>query len=173
MSSEPMTLYKLMILYLLKQVSMPLSEERFSEFFLSREYTTYFTIRQALEELEESGLIRRRTVRNTTRCTVTAEGEETIRLFSKKIPPDVLDDLDGFIKENRFRIRSEAGTTSDYYRNDDLDYIVRCEVTEGKTRLISLSLAVPDEAQASLMCSRWNEVSRDVYAYAMKRLLGG
>ena len=57
MLSEPMTLYKLMILYLLGQVNYPLTEDRISDFFLSREYTTYFTLKQALSELLESKLI--------------------------------------------------------------------------------------------------------------------
>ena len=34
MLSEPMTLYKLMILYMLRQVNFPLTEDRLSEFFL-------------------------------------------------------------------------------------------------------------------------------------------
>ena len=54
MLSEPMTLYKLMILYLLKQVNTALAEHRITEFFLSREYTSYFTLRQALAELCEA-----------------------------------------------------------------------------------------------------------------------
>ena len=57
MLSEPMTLYKLMILYLLKQVNTALAEHRITEFFLSREYTSYFTLRQALAELCEAGLV--------------------------------------------------------------------------------------------------------------------
>ena len=39
--SEPLTLYKLMILYMLKQVKFPLSNAQISEFFLDKEYTTY------------------------------------------------------------------------------------------------------------------------------------
>ncbi len=58
MLSEPMTLYKLMNLYMLKQVNFPLTNAQLSSFFLDREYTTYFTLQQALNELLEAGLIR-------------------------------------------------------------------------------------------------------------------
>ena len=51
MLSEPMTLYKLMNLYMLKQVNFPLTYAQISDFFLSREYTDYFTLQQALTEL--------------------------------------------------------------------------------------------------------------------------
>ena len=58
MLSEPMTLYKLMNLYMLKQVNFPLTYAQISDFFLSREYTDYFTLQQALTELLEAGLAR-------------------------------------------------------------------------------------------------------------------
>ena len=57
MLTEPMTLYKLMNLYMLKQVNFPLSNAQLTSFFTEHEYTTYFTLQQALNELEEAGLI--------------------------------------------------------------------------------------------------------------------
>ena len=85
MLSEPMTLYKLMILYMLRQVNFPLTEDRLSEFFLSREYTTYFTLKQALAELIDAELIRCHQVANTTRYTITPEGADTYQFFGQKI----------------------------------------------------------------------------------------
>ena len=58
MLSDPMTLYKLMNLYMLKQVNFPLTNAQLTEFFLQHEYTSYFTLQQALNDLQESGLIR-------------------------------------------------------------------------------------------------------------------
>lgn len=57
MLSEPMTLYKLMNLYMLKQVNFPLTNAQLSNFFLEHDYTTYFTLQQALNELLDAGLI--------------------------------------------------------------------------------------------------------------------
>ena len=67
MLSEPMTLYKLMNLYMLKQVNFPLTNAQLSGFFLDREYTTYFTLQQALNELLEAGLIKMQTLHNDKR----------------------------------------------------------------------------------------------------------
>ena len=55
MLAEPMTLYKLMNLYMLHQVNFPLTNAQLSNFFLDREYTTYFTLQQALNELLDAG----------------------------------------------------------------------------------------------------------------------
>ena len=71
MLSDPMTLYKLMNLYMLKQVNFPLTNAQLTEFFLQHEYASYFSLQQALNELQESGLIRTEEVGNTA-STVSA-----------------------------------------------------------------------------------------------------
>ena len=93
MLSEPMTLYKLMILYMLKQVNFPLTNSQLSDFFLDHEYTTYFTLQQALNELLESGLIRKETLHNSSRYETTKEGEDTLGFFGKKISPAIIEDV--------------------------------------------------------------------------------
>ena len=98
MLSEPLTLYKLMILYMLKQVKFPLSNSQISEFFLDNEYTTYFTLQQALSELLESTLIRVETTRNSTRYEITREGEDTLTFFGKKISEAIVEDMDRFLQ---------------------------------------------------------------------------
>lgn len=171
MLSEPMTLYKLMNLYMLKQVNFPLTYAQISDFFLSREYTDYFTLQQALTELLEAGLARSETIHNSTRYEITREGEETLNFFGKNISPAIVNDMDQYLKENKFRLREEVGTSADYYKATGQDYIVHCEVREGKTVLIRLDLALPDKEQAEAMCSNWKEKSQEIYSFAMKTLL--
>ena len=138
MLSEPMTLYKLMNLYMLKQVNFPLTNAQLSGFFLDREYTTYFTLQQALNELLEAGLIKMQTLHNSTRYEITREGEETLEFFGKKISPAIVEDMDEYLKENRFRMRNEVGLVSDFYKSTNQDYIVHCEVREGKNVLVGI-----------------------------------
>ena len=71
MLSEPMTLYKLMILYMLNQVKFPLTNSNISDFFVSKEYTTYFIVQQALTELLEANLISMENINNTSRYDMT------------------------------------------------------------------------------------------------------
>ena len=44
MEQEQLTLYKLMILYLIEKVDFPLSNSQISEFILDKGYTNYFTV---------------------------------------------------------------------------------------------------------------------------------
>ena len=84
MLAEPMTLYKLMNLYMLHQVNFPLTNAQLSNFFLDREYTTYFTLQQALNELLDAGLVKKETMRNSSRYEITKEGEETLEFFGAR-----------------------------------------------------------------------------------------
>ena len=108
MLSEPMTLYKLMNLYMLKQVNFPLTNAQLSNFFLEREYTTYFTLQQALNELLEAGLIKMETLHNSTRYEITKEGEETLDFFGKKINKTLLPIED---KSTSSTVKSGKGKT--------------------------------------------------------------
>lgn len=173
MLSEPMTLYKLMNLYMLKQVNFPLTNSQLSSFFLDHEYTTYFTLQQALNELLEAGLITMDTVQNSSRYQITKEGEDTLSFFGKNISPAIVEDMDSYLKEHKFQLRNEVGMVADYYKSTNQDYTVHCEVKEGRSTLINLDLSVPDKEQAELMCSRWRDKSQEIYAFIMKSLMSG
>lgn len=171
MLAEPMTLYKLMNLYMLHQVNFPLTNAQLSNFFLDREYTTYFTLQQALNELLEAGLVKKETMRNSSRYEITKEGEETLEFFGKNISPAIISDMDEYLKQNRFRMRNEVGLVSDFYKSTNQDYIVHCEVREGKAVLVNLDISVPDKEQAEIMCNHWKDRSQEIYAYVMKSLM--
>ena len=171
MLAEPMTLYKLMNLYMLHQVNFPLTNAQLSNFFLDREYTTYFTLQQALNELLEAGLVKKETMRNSSRYEITKEGEETLEFFGKNISPAIISDMDEYLKQNRFRMRNEVGLVSDFYKSTNQDYIVHCEVREGKAILVNLDISVPDKEQAEIMCNHWKDRSQEIYAYVMKSLM--
>lgn len=171
MLAEPMTLYKLMNLYMLHQVNFPLTNAQLSNFFLDREYTTYFTLQQALNELLDAGLVKKETMRNSSRYEITKEGEETLEFFGKNISPAIVSDMDEYLKQNRFRMRNEVGLISDFYKSTNQDYIVHCEVREGKAVLVNLDISVPDKEQAEIMCNHWKDRSQEIYAYVMKTLM--
>lgn len=171
MLTEPMTLYKLMNLYMLKQVNFPLTNAQLISFFTEHDYTTYFTLQQALGELEDAGLVRKEASHNSTRYEITKEGEETLNFFGKNISPAIVSDMDQYLKENKFRLREEVGTTADYYKGTNQDYVVHCEVREGKSILIRLELSVPDKEQAEAMCGKWRGKSQELYSHIMRELL--
>ena len=173
MINEPKTLYKLMVLHMLGQVNFPLTESQISDFFLSREYTNYFNLKQTLCELSSSMLISMETIHNSSRYTITDEGTRTLEFFEQNIPAGILDDIDDYLRANRFRMRNEISNTADYYKLSASEYIVHCEIREGKSILLGMDLSVPDEKAAEHMSTRWTGKSSDIYSFIMKALMSG
>ena len=124
-----------------------------------------------LGELKDSGLIHAESTHSTTRYEITREGEETLTFFENNISPAIIEDMDTYLKENRLRLRNEVSLVSDYYKSTSQDYIVHCEVREGRSPLIELNLSVPDREQAAAMSSRWEHKSKEIYSFIMKSLM--
>ncbi|SEA32728.1 protein of unknown function [Oribacterium sp. KHPX15] len=171
MITEPITLYKLMILYLLKTVNYPLTNNQLSGFFLDYEYTTYFTLQQAISELDDAGFIKTHQSKKSTRYEITQEGSNTVDLFGNDISSGAIKDMDDFLKENKIKLRQESSNFTDYYATEGGDYIVHAEVREENSILYALDINVPDKESAERMCVRWSEKNQEIYAFIVKQLL--
>lgn len=168
---DSLTLYKLIILYMLNKVNFPLTNSQISTFFLEKEYTTYFNLQQAISDLLEANFIRLETIRNVSYYYNTAQGDETLGFFSSQIPQAIVNDIDLYLSENKYELRNEVGTVADYYKATGGEYTVHCMVKEGKTTLIELNITVPSKDDAIKMCDNWKEASQTIYASVMKNLL--
>ena len=171
MSEESLTLYKLMIMYMLNRVNFPLSNSQISEFMLEKQYTNYFTLQEVINSLVSDGFLSVVSYRNSTQYKLTSEGTETIGFFYTKISQSIRDDIDDYIKANKYELKCEVGTTADYYRNTNGDYTVHCQVKEGDATLIELNVSVPIEQLADKMCSNWKEASQDIYDFVIHKMM--
>ncbi len=169
--SEPLTLYKLIVLYMLTKVNFPLTNSQISDFVLDAGYTTYFTLQKTFSELIESHLIRSETIRNSSYYYITDAGRETLGYFEHMISRAIQKDIDEYLKKHRLELRDEVSVTSDFYKTTNGDYAVQCKVLERNASLIDLTLTVPDKQQASAMCVNWKEKCQEIYAYLMKELM--
>ncbi len=173
MSEEPMTLYKLIILYMLQKVDFPLTNAQISSFLLDREYTTYFTFQSALSELLESQMISVESVHSCSYYSITEEGTEALTYFHSRISPEILAEIDQYLTENKMQMRDEVSVLADYYKNTGGDFSVHVLVREKFSNPIELTVTVPDEEEAKKACARWKECSQQIYEYVMQELLGG
>ena len=106
--SDSLTLYKLIILFMLDKVDFPLTTSQISEFILEKEYTNYFTIQQALNELTDSHLVRADTMRGTTYYQNTDEGKNTVTYFGDRIPQAIVDDIMSYLDQNRYTLKKRG-----------------------------------------------------------------
>lgn len=169
--SDTLTLYKLMILYMLDKVVFPLSYRQICDFMLGREYTVYFTLQQALSELEEASLLQKETVRNMSLYQITPDGRNTLEYFGGRISHETREEIKGYLKEHQQELRSEVSTLADFRKTPEGGYLVRCLVKEKNAALIELSLSVPTRQQADSICANWKKKNEEIYSYLMRELL--
>lgn len=169
--AEPLTLYKLIILYMLDKVDFPLSNSQISEFILDKEYTTYFKLQQALSELMDAGFIREESTHNRTIYHLTEDGASTIDYFRNNISHAIQKDINDYLKEKKYDLKNEISVKADYYRNTNQEYSVHCQVIENKYPLIDLTITVPSEAEAKIASDNWQKKNQNIYAQIMANLL--
>ena len=168
---EPETLYKLMVMYMLKKVNFPLSNPQLWTFFQEKGYTNFFTYQATMQGLLDANLVFSDEVGSTVRYELTKEGEDALYYFKNDISPEVRSDMDAFITENQFQLRNETGITADYYKTTNFDYEVDLKVREGENILFELKLSVPTEEQAKVLADHFPENAESIYSMVLKRLM--
>lgn len=171
MTTDSMTLYKLIILFILDKVDFPMTNAQLCSFILDKGYTNYFNIQQAIKELDSSTLLKGETIRNSSYFLITEAGRETLTFFNKEIGDAIKTEIVDYLNENKYQLREEVSTLSDYYEAKKGEYNAHCYVLERGSKIIEISLAVPSEEEAIAICNNWKEKSQEIYAFLMQELL--
>lgn len=169
--AKPLTLYKLIVLYMLSKVDYPLTNSQISEFILDREYTGYFQLQQAISQMLDSRLIDVETIRNTSYYKITDSGNSTLDFFANDISPDIRKDVEDFLTQQGCKLRDEVSAIADYYKSTVGEYTVRLQLKERHVQLIDMNVTVPTAAAAEAICNQWPKKAQDVYEQLMEQLL--
>lgn len=170
MLQDPLTLYKLIILYMLDRVQFPLTTAQISSFILDREYTNFLTLQQVLSELTDAGLIQKSTVHNRTHLNLTEEGRNTLQYFGNRIGDPIKEDIEQFLQENEMTLRNEVSVQADYYKSTSGEYETRLIAKERGVNLIELTLSVPTKEIATAVCDHWQSRNQEIYKYIVRQL---
>ena len=170
MQSESVMLYKLIILYILDRMDFPITNSELTRFILDKEYCTYLTIQQTLEDLIEDRYVEVDHSHNSYLYRITASGKETLSFFYTRISVAIRDDIDAYLSEKEYQLREMVSTTADYYEAKKNEFVVELRVIERDSELVHINLLVTSSAEADLICSRWKECSADVYGYLISTL---
>ncbi len=167
---DTLTLYKLIVLYILNRVDFPITFAQVSDFMLNRDYTNFLTLKQVVDELAESNLILTETIRNRTHLSITEEGRSTLHFFRSRINPAILEEIDEYLRENEFSLRNEVSVLGDYYKSTSGEYQAHLVAKDHGVSLVDITLTVPDEEIAAAICGNWQKKNTDIYKYLVEQL---
>ena len=149
---EVHTLYKLIFLYLLDRVEFPLTNGQICAFVAEEQYTDYFTVQETLADMVESKLLETELVRNSTFYSLTDSGKETLSYFKDDISTAIRKDIENYLKKNKMKLRDENAVLADYSNLDEGRFSVKLQIKEKDNYIVDMTLVVPDERQAIMLC---------------------
>ena len=170
MTQDPLTLYKLIVLYMLDRVTFPLTKAQVGDFILEKEYTNFLTLQQAIAELIDADLVTAKSNRNRTHLAITNEGRATLSFFQNRINGSIKEEIDSFFNANELEMRNEVSILADYYKSVSGEYEAHLKAKEKDVTVVEITLSVPDEETASAICANWQTRNQNIYQYLISQL---
>ncbi len=169
---DPLTLYKLIVLYMLDRVDFPLTKSQIGDFILEKEYTNFLTLQQVIGELTDAGLITAQSIRNRTHLSITPEGQETLKFFGNQINESIKTDVNLFFKEKEIELRNEVSILSDFYKSTSGEYEAHLTAKDKGINLVDITISVPTKETAAAICDNWQRKNQEIYQYLISQLFG-
>jgi len=171
MKQDASTLYKLIILYILKKISTPMTKIQLYDFILNRDYTSYLPLHEAYSDLLDANLISSEIIGERTHLTITKEGQETLTLFNSRLSIDFKNDIDQFLHENKSNLRKENSVLANYYKSTvSGEFEAHLIAKDKDITLIDITLSVPSAPMASTICEKWKEKNETIYKFLIEQL---
>ncbi|MCL2362920.1 MAG: DUF4364 family protein [Defluviitaleaceae bacterium] len=166
---------KLLLLYLISRMELPMSQAQVIDFVRDADYMDYYTLQQTLAPLVEGGHLdvteENALDNSTTRYNITDEGQTSLDFFEKQLPWSRRQAIDNYIAENRGKIKKDYENIATYFPNMENDeFRVKCGVYEDKRALLELVVSVDTREQAKLIQSNWRANASGLYQRIIEAL---
>lgn len=163
---------KLLLMYILDKMDLPLSYNQISKFAMEENYMNYFTLQQALAEMTEVGFLDKVQDSSSTRYTITDEGNKVLHYFEKNIPLPVRNKIIKYVEDNRKSVKRDYEITANYfYDHSNGEFIVKCGAYEDETILMEINMSVVSREQAKLICNNWKANINSLYGSILNELI--
>jgi DNA-binding PadR family transcriptional regulator len=170
MAQDPLTLYKLIVLYMLDKVNFKLTYSQISGFILEKEYTNFLTLQQVISDLQDAELVKADAMMNRTFFSITPEGQNTLKYFGNRISDTIKQEIDTFLTEKHLELKNEASITANYYKSTSGEYEAELIAKEKDIELVNIKLSVPTKDMAETICDSWYNKNQTIYKYLMEEL---
>lgn len=160
-------LFKVIALYLLNRAGGSLSNAHICEFFVSKNYTDYFSTLSVIGDLGNSKLIDTDESHNTTVYSINEAGTETLSALKDKLSTTTKEEVDDYLKEKEIALRESKELKSYYDKASMGGYVVSLKLLEDNVTLLDINLHVSSEIQAKSICTNWKNNYEKVYESLM------
>ena len=166
---------KLIILFCMEQMEMPLTESSITEICSVRNnWINYMDCLDLLYQLSESKLIYKTECKEgEMRYTLTFEGHECLSYFYRRIPNALREEIAAYSKANRLLVKQSQEYYANYVDAEDGSYLVTMRIYESlvNTPLFEIQIKAPTRQSAEEACKKWKKIAPNVYEYIFENLI--
>ena len=161
---------RLILLYVLNKINMPLTLERIVYIACGNEWMNYFDLSEAIVELTESELLTAVSDAGGKTFVISAAGREALSEFMSRIPYSLRNEIEAFCESNARRIRMVSQNLSRITKSSGGEWNVRLWVEDNGAEQLSISIACPTRTYANELCNRWVDSASDIYQNIIAQL---
>jgi predicted transcriptional regulator len=161
---------KLLLLYLLEKIKLPISNNQITQIILENNLMNYFTLQQYITELTSTNFIELINQEGKHRITISSEGSKVLTLFQNRVSKQRLNDIDLYLDKQIDNIKKEVTISADYTIEGN-NYIVNLKAVENNCILMDLKINVASNKQAKELCVKWKQNSSELYNQLFKVLI--
>lgn len=174
MIQDENTSNKLLVLFVLEKLEMPVSEDLLLQMCsIDNGWIPYLYCKQVVNEIIQSGLATKMTSQASRQplISLTADGTYCLAHFYNVIPISRQEEITNFIKKQRMNYRKKQEFIADSFRNSDGTYTVTLKVLEVTQTLVDIKLIVPTRAIAISITNSWPDKAPDTYRMLYEQLI--
>lgn len=146
---------KIILLYILNQFEIPLTESQLTHFVLDKSLMNYFSYRQNMVELVHSQMIEFSSSDKSNYYLMSTRGQRTLEIFKELITSEMKDVIDNEVQIKKKQYLNENEVIANYVKVAENEYTVYLMAIEKGTPLLDLRLNVVSSKEAQKICNRW------------------
>ena len=167
------TTNKLILLFLLDKMEMPLTEDSVISICTNQnQWLKYMDCKDILWQLLDVGYIAKTQVDEENRYNITHEGRNCLSNFYQKIPNSTREEITNFTKENKMSLKRAQEYVGTYFKNKDESYTVNLKIRDPleTQNLFELKIVFPSRKLAINATKRWKEKAANIFEYVYETL---
>lgn len=162
------TINKLILLFVLDKMEIPLTENSIIDISTSRNsWLNYMDCKDVLWQLIEVGFVYKTVDTNTSesRYNITYEGRNCLSHFFLKIPSSLREEIANFAKENRMQFKRSQEYVGDYFKNADGSHTAVLRIREPlePQSMFEIKIKLPTRHAAIIAVKKWKDKAPNIY----------
>ncbi len=169
---ETNTVNKLILLYALDKMEVPLQEDLILDMITENNWLSYMDCKVALTDLIKNNRVTNMATKGCNpRYAITSDSREGLKHYFVEIPSSIRDNISEVVKLNKIKYRKKQDYFSDYYKNADGTYTVVLRIDSTSNSLMDLKLVVQNRTKAKWLFKNWSDKASSLYEFILENLI--